>query len=121
VVKQSANFGYGGSSGATQFTSGTTITVPETGLYALSCHFRFGSGTAYAARLFIYADSVLVAESEVQAGASTTRDTITAQTFVYLSANDTVVFRASTTASSKSILTTTTPARASVIYLGDIT
>ena len=74
------------------WSTGSTITLPETGWYSITCHLLFASGTGYAARLYCIVNGVIVAESETQAGANTTADTLVLSTIVHAAATNTVVF-----------------------------
>lgn len=98
----------------------TDIVFPETGWYSITCHLLFASGTGYAARLYCIVNGVIVAESEMQAAANTTSDTLVLSTIVHGAATNNVVFRASASASSK-VITGSARSRCSVIYLGNDT
>jgi hypothetical protein len=98
----------------------TDIVFPETGWYSITCHLLFGTGTGYAARLYCIVNGVIVAESEMQAAANTTSDTLVLSTIVHGAATNNVVFRASASASSK-VITGSARSRCSVIYLGNDT
>jgi hypothetical protein len=112
VVDESALYDY--------WSSGSTITLPETGWYSITCHLLFGTGTGYAARLYCIVGGTIVGESEMQAAANTTADTIGIATIVHANAADTVVFRASASTSSK-VITGSARSRCSVLYLGNHT
>jgi hypothetical protein len=112
VVDESSLYDY--------WSSGSTITLPETGWYSITCHVLFASGTGYAGRLYCIVNGVIVAESEMQAAANTTSDTLLLSTIVHAAATNTVVFRASASASSK-VITGSARSRCSVIYLGNDT
>jgi hypothetical protein len=112
VVDESSLYDY--------WSSGSTITLPETGWYSITCHVLFASGTGYAARLYCIVNDVIVAESEMQAAANTTSDTLLLSTIVRAAATNTVVFRASASTSSK-VITGSGRSRCSVIYLGNDT
>lgn len=112
VVDESSLYDY--------WSSGSTITLPETGWYSITCHLLFGTGTGYAARLYCIVNGVIVAESEMQAAANTTSDTVGLSTIVHASATNTVVFRASASSASK-VITGSGRSRCSVIYLGNDT
>lgn len=99
------------------WSSGSTITLPETGWYAITCHVLFASGGSYAARLYCIVGGTIVAETETQAGANTTADTMVISTIVHANETNTVVFRASASASSK-VITGAGRTRCSVLYLG---
>lgn len=102
------------------WSSGSTITLPETGWYSITCHLLFGTGTGYAARLYCIVGGTIIGESEMQAAANTTADTINIATIAHANANDTVVFRASASSSSKAI-TGSARSRCSILYLGNHT
>jgi hypothetical protein len=102
----------------TYWSSGSTITIPVTGWYALSCHIMFGSGSAYSAALFVQVNTAVIGESEMQAEATTRRDTLGISTYAYLTAADTVVFRASSPTASKVVSGTGQRSRCQVLYLG---
>lgn len=102
------------------WSSGSTITLPETGWYSITCHLLFGTGASYAARLYCIVSGVIVAETETQAGSNTTSDTLVLSTIVHAAATNTVVFRASASSSSK-VITGSGRSRCSVIYLGNDT
>lgn len=102
------------------WSTGSTITLPETGWYSITCHLLFGTGTGYAGRLYCIVNGVIVAESEMQAAANTVSDTVGLSTIVHASASNTVVFRASASAASK-VITGSGRSRCSVLYLGNDT
>lgn len=102
------------------WSSGSTITLPETGWYSITCHLLFASGTGYAARLYCIVGGTIIGESEMQAAANTTADTIGIATLVHATAADTVVFRVSASTTSK-VITGSARSRCSVVYLGDQT
>lgn len=114
VVDESALYDY--------WSSGvpTDIVLPETGWYSVTCHLLFGSGVSYAARLYCIVNGVIVAETETQAGANTTADTLVLSTIVHADATNKIVFRASASASSK-VITGSARSRCSVLYLGNHT
>jgi hypothetical protein len=112
IVDESALYDY--------WSTGSTITLPETGWYSITCHLLFGSGVSYAARLYCIVNGVIVAETETQAGANTTADTLVISTIVHADATNTVVFRASASAASK-VITGAGRSRCSVLYLGNHT
>lgn len=112
LVDESALYDY--------WSSGSTITLPESGWYAITCHVLFATGASYAARLYCIVNGVIVAETETQAGANTTADTLVISTIVHAAATNTVVFRASASASSK-VITGAGRTRCSVLYLGNDT
>lgn len=109
----------GVAAGTAYWTTGSSIVVPYDGLYLVSCHLRFGTGTAYGVTLFAYAGSTMLAETNVNAGLNTVRDTVALSTVRKLTAGDSIVFRARATTTGKSILTTTTNNSAQVVYLGN--
>jgi hypothetical protein len=101
------------------WSSGSTIAIPLTGWYNITCHLIFASGTGYAARLYALIDGTVIAESEMQAAANTTSDTVGLATIAYLTAGDSLVFRASASSASKTIGGSARN-RCSVVYIGDM-
>jgi hypothetical protein len=99
------------------WSSGSTITLPQTGWYSITCHVLFSTGTGYAGRLYCVVDGTIEARAEVQAAANTNADTMAIATIVRAAGGQTVVFRASASSSSK-VINGSTLSRCSVIYLG---
>ena len=102
------------------WSSGSTIAIPLTGWYSITCHCISGTGlgTGYAWRLYALVNGTVIAESEVQSGANTTSDTFAIATIAYMSAGDSLVFRASASAASKTIGGSRRSA-CSVVYIGN--
>lgn len=102
------------------WSSGSTIAIPLTGWYSITCHFISGTGlgTGFAFRLYALVNGTVIAETETQAGANTTSDTFAISTIAYMTAADSLVFRASASASSKTIGGSRRSA-CSVVYLGN--
>lgn len=109
------------SAGTAYWTSGTTVTVPYEGWYSIHAQLRFGSGTGYNFRMFIYSGSTLLVESNKDASSTSARDLCEATTIAFLAAGATLLVRASTTTSGKSILVTNSVNELQVIYLGGMT
>jgi hypothetical protein len=103
------------------WSSGSTITIPLTGWYSITCHLASGGGlgTGFAFRLYVLVNGVLVAKNETQAQANTNNDTPAISTIQYLTAADALVFRASASASSKTIGGARTSG-CSVVYMGNM-
>jgi hypothetical protein len=110
VVDESSIYDY--------WSSGSTITLPQTGWYSITCHVLFSSGTGFAGRLYCVVNGAIEARTEVQAAANTNADTMAIATIVRAAAGHTVVFRASASSSSK-VINGSTISRCSVIYLGN--
>ena len=110
------------SAGTAYWTSGTTVTVPYDGFYLIHAQLRFGSGSGFNFRLFLYSGSTLMQESNKDASTLSARDLCEATTVRFMNAGTTIIVRASTTVSGKSIQTTS-PANneLQVIYLGGMT
>ena len=102
------------------WSSGSTISIPLTGWYSITCHLISGTGlgTGFAFRLYALVNGTVIAESETQAGANTTSDTFAISTIAYMTAADSLVFRASASAASKTIGGSRRSA-CSVVYLGN--
>jgi len=102
------------------WSTGSTIAIPLTGWYSITCHLISGTGlgTGFAFRLYALVNGTVIAESETQAGANTTSDTFSISTIAYLTAADSLVFRASASAASKTIGGSRRSA-CSVVYLGN--
>ena len=102
------------------WSSGSTISIPLTGWYSITCHLISGTGlgTGFAFRLYALVNGTVIAESETQAGANTTTDTFAISTIAYMTAADSLVFRASASAASKTIGGSRLSA-CSVVYLGN--
>jgi hypothetical protein len=102
------------------WSSGSTIAIPLTGWYSITCHLISGTGlgTGFAFRLYALVNGTVIAESETQAGANTTSDTFSISTIAYMTASDSLVFRASASAASKTIGGSRRSA-CSVVYLGN--
>ena len=111
AVKNTALYAY--------WSSGSAITIPLTGWYHITCHMTFASSTGYAARLYALVGSTVIAETDVQAQANTTSDTIALSTIAYLTAADSLVFRAAASTTTKTIGGTGRN-RCSVLYLGNM-
>lgn len=109
------------SAGTAYWTSGTTVTVPYEGWYSIHAQLRFGSGTGYNFRMFIYSGSTLLQETNKEASTTSARDLCEATTIAFLEAGATLLVRASTTTSGKSILVTNSVNELQVIYLGGMT
>jgi len=107
--------------GTAYWTSGTTVTVPYDGFYLIHAQLRFGSGTGYNFRMFLYSGSTLMAETNKEASTTSARDLCEATTVRFMTAGSTIVVRASTTATGKSILVTGSNNELQVIYLGGMT
>lgn len=103
------------------WSSGSTITIPLTGWYSITCHLASGGGlgTGFAFRLYVLVNGVLVAKNETQAQANTNNDTPAISTIQYLTAADALVFRASASASSKTIGGARNSG-CSVVYMGNM-
>jgi hypothetical protein len=114
AVKNTALYAY--------WSSGSTITIPLAGWYSITCHLISGTGlgTGFAFRLYALVNGTVIAETETQAGANTTTDTFSISTIAYMNAADSLVFRASASAASKTIGGSRRSA-CSVVYLGDTT
>ena len=104
------------------WSSGSTIAIPLQGWYSITCHLISGTGlgTGFAFRLYALVNGTVIAESETQAGANTTSDTFSISTIAYMSAADSLVFRASASSASKTIGGSRRSA-CSVVYLGNTT
>ena len=102
------------------WSSGSTIAIPLTGWYSITCHLISGTGlgTGFAFRLYALVNGTVIAESETQAGANTTSDTFAISTIAYMTAADSLVFRASASSASKTIGGSRRSA-CSVVYLGN--
>jgi hypothetical protein len=102
------------------WSSGSTITIPLTGWYSITCHLISGTGlgTGFAFRLYALVNGTVIAETETQAGANTTSDTFSISTIAYMTAADSLVFRASASSASKTIGGSRRSA-CSVVYLGN--
>jgi hypothetical protein len=102
------------------WSSGSTIAIPLTGWYSITCHLISGTGlgTGFAFRLYALVNGTVIAETETQAGANTTSDTFSISTIAYLTAADSLVFRASASSASKTIGGSRRSA-CSVVYLGN--
>lgn len=107
--------------GTAYWTSGTTVTVPYEGWYSIHAQLRFGSGTGYNFRMFIYSGSTLLVETNKEASTTSARDLCEATTLAFLAAGATVLVRASTTAAGKSIQVTNSVNELQIIYLGGMT
>ena len=68
--------------------------------------------------LYALVNGTVIAETETQAGANTTSDTFSISTIAYMTAADSLVFRASASAASKTIGGSRRSA-CSVVYLGN--
>jgi hypothetical protein len=79
----------------------------------------FASGTGYAARLYAVVNGTVITETDVQAQANTTADTIAISTIAYLTAADSLVFRAAASTTGKTIGGSGRN-RCSVLYLGNM-
>lgn len=103
------------------WSSGSTIAIPLTGWYSITCHLISGTGlgTGFAFRLYALVGGTVIAETETQAGANTTSDTFSIATIAYLTAGNSLVFRASASAASKTI-GGSGRSRCSIVYLGDM-
>jgi hypothetical protein len=101
------------------WSSGSTIAIPITGWYHITCHMTFASGTGYAARLYAVVNGTVITETDVQAQANTTSDTIAISTIAYLTAADSLVFRAAASTTGKTIGGSGRN-RCSVLYLGNM-
>jgi len=113
AVKNTALYAY--------WSSGSTITIPLTGWYSITCHLASGGGlgTGFAFRLYVLVNGTLVAKNETQAQANTNNDTPAIATIQYLTAADSLVFRASASAASKTIGGARNSA-CSVVYMGNM-
>jgi hypothetical protein len=102
------------------WSSGSTIAIPLTGWYSITCHLISGTGlgTGFAFRLYALVNGTVIAEAETQAGANTTSDTFSISTIAYMTAADSLVFRASASSASKTIGGSRRSA-CSVVYLGN--
>jgi hypothetical protein len=102
------------------WSSGSTIAIPLTGWYSITCHLISGTGlgTGFAFRLYALVNGTVIAETETQAGANTSSDTFSISTIAYMTAADSLVFRASASAASKTIGGSRRSA-CSVVYLGN--
>jgi phage baseplate assembly protein gpV len=102
------------------WSSGSTIAIPLTGWYSITCHLISGTGlgTGFAFRLYALVNGTVIAESETEAGANTTSDTFSISTIAYMTATDSLVFRASASAASKTIGGSRRSA-CSIVYLGN--
>lgn len=100
------------------WSTGSTITIPIAGWYSITCHLTFASGTGYAARLYALVNGTVIAETDVQAQANTTSDTIAISTLAYLAASDSLVFRAAASTTGKTVGGSARN-RCSVVYIGN--
>jgi hypothetical protein len=102
------------------WSSGSTISIPLDGWYSITCHLISGTGlgTGFAFRLYALVNGTVIAETETQAGANTTSDTFSIATIAYMTAADSLVFRASASSASKTIGGSRRSA-CSVVYLGN--
>ena len=102
------------------WSSGSTIAIPLDGWYSITCHLISGTGlgTGFAFRLYALVNGTVIAETETQAGANTTSDTFSISTIAYMTAADSLVFRASASSASKTIGGSRRSA-CSVVYLGN--
>jgi hypothetical protein len=102
------------------WSTGSTIAIPVTGWYSVTCHLISGTGlgTGFAFRLYALVNGTVIAETETQAGANTTSDTFAISTLAYMTAGDSLVFRASASSASKTIGGSRRSA-CSVIYIGN--
>jgi hypothetical protein len=100
------------------WSTGSTITIPIAGWYSITCHLTFASGTGYAARLYALINGTVIAETDVQAQANTTSDTIAISTLAYLAASDALVFRAAASTTGKTVGGSARN-RCSVVYIGN--
>jgi len=103
------------------WSSGSTITIPLTGWYSITCHLASGGGlgTGFAFRLYVLVNGTVVAKNETQAQANTNNDTPAISTIQYLTAADALIFRASASASSKTIGGSRISG-CSVVYMGNM-
>jgi hypothetical protein len=103
------------------WSSGSTITIPKTGWYSITCHVASGGGlgTGFAFRLYALVNGTVVAKNETQAQANTNNDTPALSTIQYLTASDALVFRASASAASKTIGGSRISA-CSIVYMGNM-
>jgi hypothetical protein len=100
------------------WSTGSTITIPVTGWFSITAHLTFASGTGYAARLYALINGTVIAETDQQAQANTFADTISISTLAYLTAADSLVFRASASTTGKTIGGSARN-RCSVVYIGN--
>ena len=102
------------------WSSGSTISIPLDGWYSINCHLISGTGlgTGFAFRLYALVNGVVIAETETQAGANTTSDTFSISTLAYMSAGNSLVFRASASSASKTIGGSRRSV-VSIVYLGN--
>jgi hypothetical protein len=112
AVKNTSRYDY--------WSTGSTIAIPLTGWYSVTCHLISGTGlgTGFAFRLYALVNGTVIAETETQAGANTTSDTFSISTIAYMTAGNSLVFRASASAASKTIGGSRRSA-CSVVYLGN--
>jgi hypothetical protein len=100
------------------WSTGSTITIPVTGWFSITCHMIFASGTGYAARLYALINGTVIAETDQQAQANTFADTISIATLAYLTSGDSLVFRAAASTTGKTIGGSGRN-RCSVVYIGN--
>jgi hypothetical protein len=112
AVKNTSRYDY--------WSTGSTIAIPLTGWYSVTCHLISGTGlgTGFAFRLYALVNGTVIAETETQAGANTTSDTFAISTIAYMTAGNSLVFRASASSASKTIGGSRRSA-CSVVYLGN--
>ena len=105
-------------SNASMWSSGSAITAPIAGFYAISMNFQFGTGSAYAVGGYIFQGSTLRAHVESQAGANTAADMMHVSAIIYCAANDSITGRVAASTTSKSLTVTTQNGYFSMVYLG---
>jgi hypothetical protein len=103
------------------WSSGSTISIPQTGWYSLTCHVASGGGlgTGFAFRLYAVVNGTVVAKNETQAQANTVNDTPALATIQYLTAGASLVFRASASTTAKTIGGSRISG-CSVVYMGNM-
>lgn len=100
------------------WSSGSAITAPLAGFYAINLNFQFGTGTSYAVGGYIFQGSTLRAHEEKQAGANTSADMLNVSAIIYCAANDSITARVAASTTSKSITVTSQNGYFSMLYLG---
>lgn len=100
------------------WSSGSAITAPIAGWYAINMNFQFGTGASYAVGGYIFQGSTLRAHAENQAGANTSADMMNVSAIIYCAANDSITGRVAASTTSKSLTVTTQNGYFSMVYLG---
>jgi len=113
AIKNTALYAY--------WSSGSAIAIPLTAWYSITCHLASGGGlgTGFAFRLYVVVNGTVVARNETQAQANTNNDTPAITTIQYLTAADSLVFRASASTTAKTIGGSRI-SHCSVVYMGNM-